>query len=122
MTKAYDRIEEGLKEALSIAKGDQPAASITVNGHVYVPKVELDALVHDVERHIEICSDLMEDNKRMREALEYMRDYPKEGMPRRTKDGYPSEFVYDEYAYRRMVDSFREACRRALGEESADDS
>lgn len=43
MTKAYDRVKEGLSEALSIAKGDQPAASITVNGHTYVPKEELDA-------------------------------------------------------------------------------
>lgn len=30
------RIIEGAQEALSIAKGEQPAASITVNGHKYV--------------------------------------------------------------------------------------
>lgn len=42
MGKAFDRLKEGLEEVLSITKGEQPAASITVNGHVYVPKAELD--------------------------------------------------------------------------------
>lgn len=42
MPDTYDRIKEGLEEALSIANGEQPAASITVDGHTYVPKAELD--------------------------------------------------------------------------------
>ena len=33
--------------------------------------------------------------------------YPPEGHPRRTEDGYPSEFSYDEFAYKRVVDSVR---------------
>lgn len=35
------RIIEGAREALSIARGEQPAASITINGHKYVPASEL---------------------------------------------------------------------------------
>lgn len=38
MTKAGKRMIAGAKEALAIAKGDQPAASVTVNGLTYVPK------------------------------------------------------------------------------------
>lgn len=44
MTEAYDRIKEGLEEALAVAKGERPAAVIHVDGHSYVPKVEYDAL------------------------------------------------------------------------------
>lgn len=50
----------------------------------------------------------------MREALEFIRDYPPKGASRRTDDGYPAEVIYDEYAYQRMVDSYRDAARRAL--------
>lgn len=35
------RILEGLKEAVAVAKGDQPAARIHVNGHAYVPEDDL---------------------------------------------------------------------------------
>lgn len=41
-------------------------------------------------------------------------DYPEKGNTRRTKDGYPSEMVYDEYAYKRMVDSYRDALKGIL--------
>ena len=41
-------------------------------------------------------------------------DYPEKGGPRRTKDGYPSEIAYDEYAYKRMVDSYRTALKEIL--------
>lgn len=49
-----------------------------------------------------------------REALEAIRDYPKEGHDRRDEEGYPREFVYDEFAYKRMVDSFRDAALAGL--------
>lgn len=38
MTKAGKRMIEGAKEAVAVARGEQPAASITVAGHTYVPK------------------------------------------------------------------------------------
>lgn len=37
MTKAGERLIEGVKEALAIARGEQPAAAIAVGGHTYVP-------------------------------------------------------------------------------------
>ena len=49
----------------------------------------------------------------MKEALEAIRDYPPES-GRRTKDGYPDEIIYDEFAYRRMVNSYREAAEAGL--------
>lgn len=52
--------------------------------------------------------------RQMREALESIRDFPKPGTSRRTEDGYPDEIVYDEFAYRRIVDSYRECARAAL--------
>ncbi len=50
----------------------------------------------------------------LRRALKEIRAYPPPGHPRRDKDGYPLELAYDEWAYRRMVDSFREAIDGAL--------
>ncbi len=50
---------------------------------------------------------------RMKEALEAIRDYPQEG-GRRTEDGYPDEVIYDEFAYRRMVNSYRSAAEAGL--------
>lgn len=38
MSKAGERLLEGAREALAIAKGEEPAASITVQGYTYVPK------------------------------------------------------------------------------------
>lgn len=32
-----NKIIEGMTEALAVAKGDQPAARITIHGHTYVP-------------------------------------------------------------------------------------
>jgi len=48
------------------------------------------------------------------EALEAIRDYPKEDDPRRTEDGYPSEVCYDEFAYFRIIDSYRKGARAGL--------
>ena len=51
--------------------------------------------------------------KEFRNVLRAIRDYPHKG-GRRTKDGYPTEIVYDEYAYKRMIDSYRDTAREAL--------
>ena len=53
-----------------------------------------------------------------RKILRAMIAYPPKGSPRRTRRGYPSEVVYDQYTYERMVTSYRDAARlvlRALG-------
>ena len=52
----------------------------------------------------------------LRTKLRQVVNYPPPGHPRRTRDGYPCEIAYDQYAYERMVDSFREAINEALGE------
>lgn len=57
--------------------------------------------------------------ERLKIALEAIETYPPEGDKRRTKDGYPSEVVYDEYAYKRIVDAFRFAAREAREETTA---
>lgn len=36
-----NRIVDGVKEAAAIAKGETPAARITINGHAYVPEAAL---------------------------------------------------------------------------------
>ncbi len=55
----------------------------------------------------------------LRKALRQIVGYPTGGHCRRTEDGYPVEVDYDEFAYKRMVDSFRDAITRALDESSA---
>lgn len=52
----------------------------------------------------------------IRKALKQVISYPTKKQGRRTKDGYPSEFVYDEYAYKRMINSVRRALRDILEE------
>lgn len=72
--------------------------------------------------HIARCSpeniaallDALSGQQSLIEALTAIRDYPKEGSPRRDEDGYPLEIEYDEFAYRRIVDSYREIARAAL--------
>ena len=41
MSKAGDRLKAGVIEALAFANGDEPAASITINGHRYVSEATL---------------------------------------------------------------------------------
>lgn len=53
MTKAGKCIIEGAKEALAIAKGEIPAARITINGHAYVPETELDAVKAKLAKAVE---------------------------------------------------------------------
>lgn len=43
MSEAGERLIEGAKEMLAVAKGEQPAARIHVNGHAYVPESILKA-------------------------------------------------------------------------------
>jgi hypothetical protein len=43
----------------------------------------------------------------MIKKLEHLATWPHEDYPRRTEDGYPSEVVYDDFAYRRIVDTYR---------------
>lgn len=41
MTKAGEQLLEGAREALAVARGEQPAARMHINGHTYVPEAEL---------------------------------------------------------------------------------
>ena len=60
--------------------------------------------------------DLQAENQRLKEALIAIAEYPPQGHERRSDDGYPLEMVYDEFAYQRIVDVYREAAAKALGE------
>jgi hypothetical protein len=50
----------------------------------------------------------------VKKAIKEIIAYPKEGHPRRTKDGYPFEIIYDEWAYNRLVRSFRDSLKQVL--------
>lgn len=53
MTKAGERLIGGMKEAMAIAKGEQTAASITVNGQTYVPVEAMREAVRALEEIVE---------------------------------------------------------------------
>lgn len=53
---------------------------------------------------------------KLRKTLRVIVAYPTEKHGRRTDDGYPAEFMYDEFSYRRMVKSFRDAITAAINE------
>ena len=50
----------------------------------------------------------------IRKAVQGVIDYPDKNHPRRTEAGYPTEMIYDDFAYERMVDSYRDALRTIL--------
>ena len=52
--------------------------------------------------------------ERLRDGLKTIRDFPPEGYARRTADGYPMEIMYDEYAYERIVDTYRKFASSVL--------
>jgi len=54
-------------------------------------------------------------HKQMKKAIQKIIEYPKgKDEDRMTEEGYPSELVYDEWVYNRMVDSYRGALRAIL--------
>ena len=50
----------------------------------------------------------------IKKAIQEVIDYPTKEQGRRTEDGYPTEFAYDEFAYKRIVDSYRRALKNIL--------
>ena len=52
----------------------------------------------------------------IRKALKQIIAYPTKKQGRRTDDGYPLEIIYDDFAYKRMVDSFRNGLKAVLKE------
>ena len=52
--------------------------------------------------------------KKIKNHIKEIINYPPKDHPRRTKDGYPIELIYDEFAYKRMVDSYRDALKNVL--------
>lgn len=63
----------------------------------------LRARIAHLERAVEDAADCLLD----------LIEFPREDYARRTDDGYPAEFDYDEFAYKRMVDTYRNHARHA---------
>lgn len=74
----------------------------------------LSTIVHEQNHKIKVMSKWKTKYKLLRKRLRGIANYPAKGHARRTDDGYPNEFTYDEFAYRRMVDSYREGIRGAI--------
>jgi hypothetical protein len=71
MTKAsFDRLMKGAREAAAVAAGEQPAASITFNGHTYVPTARVKELEDILFR-----SGIVEISVRNPSVLDYMRHW-----------------------------------------------
>ena len=52
MGKAGKQLIEAAKEAVAVAKGEQPAARIHVAGHAYVPEDDVVAAIRRVRKHL----------------------------------------------------------------------
>jgi hypothetical protein len=46
--------------------------------------------------------------------------WPPKSYDRRDDEGYPTEIAYDEYAYKRLVDTYREALTKILADYAAE--
>lgn len=51
-SEAGKRILEGVKEALAVAKGEQPAASVHINGFTYVPDGDVRQAIATIKAHL----------------------------------------------------------------------
>ena len=52
--------------------------------------------------------------KKLEKAIKEIIVYPPKKSNRRTKDGYPLELLYDEFAYKRIVNSYRDGLKNLL--------
>lgn len=52
----------------------------------------------------------------LRAAIRQVISYPPKGHPRRAKNGFPTEFIYDRWAYERMISSIRDGLETILTE------
>ena len=53
----------------------------------------------------------------IKKALQGIIAYPVKGVDRRrTKEGYPTEIIYDKFSYERMVTSYRKALKQILAD------
>lgn len=89
---------------IEIKKEDQPDPDSTeeyfqIDGFWYLAPVEF--LMKRV------CN--MATLQEVKKMLQNVVNYPEEGNPRRSEDGYPTEISYDQFAYERMVDAYRDA-------------
>lgn len=116
MTKAGERLIEGAKEALAVARGEQPAASIHVNGHTYVPKADYDRLMEDAKGERSVSAALNGMNRRLRADLdEALRRYDERNRTAIERAGYAarcaeleSELVGSKIALEQAWESNRE--------------
>lgn len=59
MTEAGDRLIEGAKEALAVAKGEHPAMRLHIDGWTYVPEAVLIQEVNDAKHHAGLKFDML---------------------------------------------------------------
>ena len=59
MTEAGDRLTEGMEEALAVAKGEQPAMRLRIDGWTYVPEAVLVQKVNDAKHHAGLKFDML---------------------------------------------------------------
>jgi hypothetical protein len=52
--------------------------------------------------------------KVLEEGLNWFITFPDKDYERRTEDGYPSEIIYDEFAYKRMIRTYRKSAENIL--------
>lgn len=99
--------DEQLKEIRDIVSKVDNDPSLMAHNHDFT-------LHNRTKRFLATIDALIADKERLVEALEGIKNYPPKGADRRTKDGYPEEIIYDEFAYKRIIDSYREGARKAL--------
>ena len=58
--------------------------------------------------------ELLAELEELKYGIQHLIDWPSEDYERRSDDGYPTEFVYDEFAYRRIIDGYRKYLQSLL--------
>lgn len=91
-------IIEGMQEALSVARGEQPAASIWHNGHRYVSEAEHDVRSRAVADLSKQLFELAEEHARLRKELDEARAMALEEAALVAERGIPSEIdpIFDD--------------------------
>lgn len=74
------KLIEAAQEAVAIAKGEQPAARIHVNGHAYVPEATINALV-GASRKLILSAKILQQNSEGCALNHYGNDHELHGLP-----------------------------------------
>jgi len=120
-TKLHEQLDETKEQLKSLVtavrKATPPVMSMTCQSdeqRVAILSERYRQVKQNLDGAFVRITSLEEAVETTRLLIQSLIEWPEEGYDRRTEDGYPQEMGYDEFAYKRMVDTYRESLKAIL--------